>query len=161
MKKLDKITTPESYQWLQDWIKNRYPGNPYPPEPKDFFYMNKRHRQYLSKYIESVMMQVLRHEGCNPEKPKDTGRYIDKSKVVTNVLGQKRKIGTGEWTKDNNVHKGTADVRCFYNGSMNNYEVKVGKDRMSEHQKHERLRAIQNGEKFYIIKTIQDFIDTL
>lgn len=161
-RKLSKVCSEQSYIWLQDWIIEQHPRNPYPDNPMNHFYRNTTHREYLSKWIESVMVKVLRSMGADPQKAPDKGTYRNSSKVVTDALGMQRTIGSGNWTKNKSVRPGRADVTCFFNGSlgvgMYNLEVKVGNDRMSDLQIKEKQRAEANGEKYIIIKTIDDFL---
>ena len=158
-RKLSKICSEECYNWLQNWIKNLFPLNKYPLKPEDFFYKNKSHRQYLSKFIEQVIIKILKHDGNDPINAPDTGKYRDNSKIIEDVVGFKRTIGTGNWTKAANVRPGRADIKCFFKGNMYNMEVKVGKDRMSDDQKLEQTRAKKNKEIYVIIKTVDDFIN--
>lgn len=160
-RKLDSVCSKESYVWLQAWIKNEFPSMRYPLEPKDFFYKNVKHREYLSKFIESVIVKVLRSYGADPEKPNDKGKSIDTSKEFIDVVGFTRKIGGRTFIKDKNVKAGRADIKCFFNGKMYNMEVKVGKDRLSDQQKIEMQRALKNGEEYIIIKTVDDFIELI
>lgn len=159
--KLARIMTWEAHEWLCEWIKQRHPVNPYPMEPKDYFYKNTGHREYLSKFIEDVIIKVLRFKGCDPHKAPDKGKVIDNREMVTNVLGQKKIIGSKTYVKDQKVRPGRADVGCFFNGSMYNLEVKVGKDRMSYEQIKERERCEANGEKYVVIRMVDDFITIL
>jgi len=159
--KLSAVCSLQAYEWLQKWIIERHPGNPYPGEPKTYFYRNTTHRQYLSKFLESVIIKVLRYKGCSPIKANDAGTYRDTSKTVMDVLGNERKIGSGTWSKAANVARGRSDIVVFYNGDLINYEVKVKFDRMSPDQITEKKRAELNGEKYIVIKTVQDFIDTI
>lgn len=104
-------------------------------------------------------MKLLRGEGADPIKSFDKGKYIDKSRIVTDVTGGKRKIGTGEFVKSKIVQKGRADIVCFYKGEMLNLEVKVGRDKQSDAQVAEQARAERNGERYIIIKTVDDFLN--
>ena len=158
--KLSKVCSQEAYSWLQNWIKEQHPNARYNTPVKDRFYTDTTNRQYLSKWLESVIIKVLKSKGSSPIKANDAGTYRDTSKVVDNVI-HKHTIGSGHWTKAANVSPGRADIICFYNGAMCNYEVKVGKDIMSLVQKQERSRAILNGEKYYIITTVDDFLKTI
>ncbi len=157
-RKLSAVCTEYSYIWLQNWIVAQMPNNPYPMTPLQFFYSKTSHREYLSKWLESVISKVLKAKGCDVIKSADAGTYRDNSKVVTDVLGYQRKIGSGGWTKNHNVMKGRADLKTFWGGKMYNFEIKVGKDKMSEHQKAEKTRAEANGEEYIIIKNIEDFL---
>jgi hypothetical protein len=159
--KLSAICTPEAYAWLQQWIINRAPSSRYPLPPEKYFYSNTKHREYLSKFIESVIILVLRNRGADPIKAQDKGRSVDGSKVVTNVLGHERRIGGRIFVKDKNVKPGRADIRVFYGSKMLNLEIKVAHDRMSDAQKQEQQRAEANSERYVIIKTVDDFINLI
>ena len=160
-RKISKVCSEEAYDWLQKWIIDQNPNYPYPDTPMTHFYRNTIHREYLSKWIESVIVKILRSKGADPQKAPDKGQSIDKSKVVTDVLGMKRVIGSRVFVKQKGVRPGRADVTCFFNGKQYNMEIKVGNDRMSELQLIEQKRAISNGEQYIIIKTIDEFIKLL
>ncbi len=143
--KLSDICSWEGYQWLQKWVSDRHPQYPYAYEPNKYFYTNTSHREYLSKFIEDVMIKVLQGSGADPQKAPDKGRQIRKGNKMIYI-------------KQKGVKRGRADVICFFNGKMYNLEVKVGKDRMSPDQIKEQQRAESNGEEYVIIKTVDDFI---
>lgn len=156
--KFSKVMSFEAYGYVYQFAENRTKVLKM-ANPMQTFYSKTNHRQYLSKFIESVIIKMLKDIGADPVKVQDTGKYIDRSRTVTDVLGRKRTIGSGEWVKDKTVKPGRADVRCFFNGKMYNLEVKVGADRLSDAQKKEQVRAATNGEEYVIIKTIDDFLD--
>jgi len=159
--KLSKIMSFNAYKWLEHWISERHPKGSYPLPVKYYFYKNNNSREYFSKFIENVIIKVLRYEGCDPIKAPDKGRSIDMSKTVKDVTGMVRIIGSRVFVKDERVQVGRADVKCYHRGQMVNFEVKVGSDRQSEAQKAEQQRAESNGEVYLIIKTIDDFIKYL
>ncbi|MDH5570387.1 MAG: hypothetical protein OEY89_01400 [Gammaproteobacteria bacterium] len=157
--KLSQICSWEAYEWLDNWLnKEKFPNYPFKYEPKDYFYKNTKHREYLSKFIESVIIEILKHKGADPQKAPDKGRYIDKTQLVTDSIGRTRKIGGGMYVKQKGVRPGRADVQVFFKGNMWNFEVKVGKDRLSLDQLQERERALTNGERYEVIKTIDDIL---
>lgn len=155
-KKMSKICSIEAYKYLETWIKNRYPTNPYQIPVEKFFYSNTSHRQYLSKLLEDVIVKLLRAKGADPVKSYDRGKYIGE-KYGTDIIGHTVKLGT-IWAKSNHTRPGRADVTCFFGGEMLNIEVKIGKDTQSPDQKKEQLRAEANGEKYVIVKTVDDFL---
>ena len=157
-RKLSKVCNEESYKYLQEWIIKQNPNMPYPMDPMQYFYSKTNHRQYLSKWIEAVISKVLKSKGADPQKANDAGTYRDNTKIVTDIIGIQRKIGSGNWTKTSNVKPGRADITCFFKGRMLNLEVKVGNDKMSDLQKIEEIRAKNNNEEYIIIKTIEDFL---
>jgi len=78
------------------------------------------------------------------------------------VLGNERKIGSGTWVPDSRVKPGTADITCYFNGSMGlgmyNMEIKAKKDVMSDMQKKEQTRAEANNEFYIIIRDVDSFL---
>lgn len=70
----------------------------------------------------------------------------------------------GRWIEDKqqfirgNTRKGTADIHAIIKGHHVSIEVKVGKDKMSEHQHKEKARIEAAGGKYWIVKTPDDFI---
>ena len=163
--KLSDVCSLEAYNWLLDLINDQQKNQRYVFKIKDYFYHNISHRMYLSKFLESVVTSVLRARGGDPIKAADAGKYIDKSKTVTDIVGNKRTIGSGDWVKQANVRPGRADIVCYFDGALGrglyNIEVKIKGDRLSDDQKTEMMRAINNGEFYCIIKTIDDFIKLL
>jgi len=163
--KLSAICSNDSYDWLQRWIISRTPNFPYPMKPEKYFYSNTNHREYLSKFIESVMVLVLRSIGADPVKAPDKGKRIDNIEIHKDVLGHQRVNVRSTYVKDKTVREGRADVTCFFKGSlglgMYNFEIKVGRDAQSEAQKKEQERCEKNGEFYIIIKNIDDFISYL
>ena len=158
-KKMSAICSLQSYKVLEQWIKDRYPQNPYPTPPEKYFYSNTTHREYLSKLLEDIIVKMLRAKGTDPIKANDKGKYIGK-KYVTDVLGHKKETGQ-IWARSKKTRPGRADIVVFYKGKLFNFEVKIGKDRQSEEQKQEQKRAESNGEVYIIIKTVDEFLKLL
>jgi len=157
--KLSAVCSEEAYEWLQRWIIEQHPKFPYPMKPEKYFYSKTSHREYLSKFIESVIVLVLRSYGGDPIKAPDKGKRIDKTEVTTNVLGHQKVNTRSIFVRDKSVRKGRSDVVCFFKGKMYNFEVKVGQDRQSPEQIKEQNRAEWNGEIYAIIKTVDDFLN--
>jgi hypothetical protein len=162
-RKISVVCSEEAFNWLQAWIIRRYPIDKYPPEPHKHFYTNTSKRQYLSKWLEKVIVAVLEFDEWKPNKLPDAGKKIDNRKIVKDILGNQRTIGSETWVKDHRTRPGTADIICFFEGAKGigqyNMEVKVGKDKMSNVQKLEEARAIRKKEFYNIIKTLDDFLD--
>ncbi len=53
--------------------------------------------------------------------------------------------------------RGTADIHCVINGKHVSIEIKIGKDRMSEHQVKEQQRITSAGGIYIVIHTIEEF----
>jgi len=54
--------------------------------------------------------------------------------------------------------KGVADISAIINGKAWQIEVKVGRDRQSEHQKNFQQRVEQAGGVYLIVKSFDDFV---
>lgn len=91
--------------------------------------------------------------GWQSERISNMGRYIDNSKIVKDVLGQSKRIGTGKYIKGSGT-KGTADISATIKGRSVKIEVKIGKDIQSEAQKKYQ-KSIEDSGGIYII--ISDF----
>jgi hypothetical protein len=156
--KIATICTDKAYAWMQQWINFKCPNNKYPLTPEQYFYTNTSHREYLSKFIESVISLVLRDEGADVIDSSDKGQKIDTSKTYRDVLGHDRRTNESVYVKSGNVRPGRADRKAFVFGKMYNFEVKVNKDTQSDLQKKEQARAEANGEIYIIIKTVDDFM---
>ena len=104
--------------------------------------------------------------GGQAERINTTGRMLDNTKQVNDVMGINRTIGSKQYIKGTGT-VGSADIsstiRMNINGRMIGvsvkWEVKIGKDRMSEHQKKYQLE-IEGADGFYfIVKSFDDFIE--
>lgn len=96
--------------------------------------------------------------GYQAERISTTGRYIDNSKVVTDVLGNRKKIGSGKYIKGSGTN-GSADISATIKGRSIKIEVKIGKDRQSEAQ-IEYQKMIENaGGVYFIAKDFDGFIE--
>ena len=67
--------------------------------------------------------------GGQAERISNTGRYIDESRIVTDVLGNRKKIGTGKYIKGTGTN-GTADISATFKGKSIKIEIKM-KDKQS------------------------------
>lgn len=79
------------------------------------------------------IIDFINYSGGQAERISVTGRYIDNSKIVTDVIGRQRKIGSGQWIKSS-MTKGSADVSAVLNGKTIKIEVKIGRDKLSDQQ---------------------------
>ena len=152
--KLSKICSYNAYQQLWKWIEryyeSRYDNARYTSnEPTSFsnFYTKTNHREYYSKFIENMIVFILRKEGLIAKKVETTG---------TNI---KTKTGKEVYVKTRNkINKGEPDIFSLIAGKATYFEVKVSKDRLSKDQK-EFIKKIENsGGVVHIIKTVDDFM---
>jgi hypothetical protein len=118
------------------------------PQPK---YTDKKANGLTKMIIE--FLQLMEHQA---ERISTTGRYIDNSKIVSDVLGHKKQIGSGEWIKSTST-KGSADISATINGRSVKIEVKIGKDVQSAAQIDYMIAINKAGGVYVIAKDFDQF----
>ena len=122
-------------------------------------------RDYLSATIEGVIMTYYNLiQGYEAVKPRDKGRYIDKSYTAIDVIGRTKHIKDGVFIRQKDVMPGMADIKVekIIPGGFRQVmwiEVKVGKDRQSDEQKAFEALCKERGERYRIVKSVDDFLD--
>ena len=96
--------------------------------------------------------------GYQAERISTTGRYVDNSKIVTDVLGNQKKIGSGKYIKGTGTN-GSADISATIKGKSIKIEVKIGKDKQSEAQIKYQQMIERAGGIYFIAKNFNDFYD--
>jgi hypothetical protein len=134
--------------------KERYPSMPDHaiPQPK---YSDK-----TANGLTRCIIDYLTLSGHFAERVNSMGRMIDGRKTYTDVIGQKKTIGSMKYIPSTG-HVGTADIHSEINVNINGnkipiavkWEVKIGKDRQSEYQKTYESKV----GNYFIVKTFDDF----
>jgi hypothetical protein len=107
--------------------------------------------------LTSCVIDFINYSGYQAERINTTGRMLNNKKVITDVVGFKRKIGTDKWIKGTGT-KGSADISSTIKGKSVKIEIKFDKDRQSEAQK-DYQKAIENaGGTYIIVRNFDDFI---
>jgi hypothetical protein len=117
-----------------------------------------------TKYIDTTangltkcVIDYINFSGGQAERISNTGRYIDDSKIVTDVLGNRKKIGTGKYIKGTGTN-GTADISATFKGKSIKIEIKM-KDKQSEAQKEYQQAIERAGGIYFICHTFDEFLD--
>jgi len=108
--------------------------------------------------LTTAVITFIKLKGGQAERISNMGRYIDNSKIFTDVIGRTRKIGTGKYIKGSGT-KGTADISATINGRSVKIEIKIGADRQSEAQKKYQADVERAGGIYLIAKTWEGFIN--
>jgi len=108
--------------------------------------------------LTKTICKFISYIGGQAERISNQGQYRDNTKVVTDVLGRKRTIGSGTWTKGQGTN-GTADISAIYRGKSYKIEVKIGKDRMSQAQLRYKQDVERAGAIYIIARNFDDFIN--
>lgn len=146
---------PEGLKQLKDlalaFSRTKYPT--FPDYARTIPSYNDRTANGLTKCI----IDFLNFSGHQAERISSTGRYLDQSKVVTDILGNKKRIGTGKWIPGTGTN-GTADISATIWGRSVKIEVKIN-DRQSEEQQRYQLHIERSGGKYWLCKTFDEFLD--
>jgi len=104
------------------------------------------------------ILAFLKLSGHQAEQIHTTGRPIDKRKTFTDVLGNRRQIGSITWIPTTGT-RGSADISATIYGASVKIELKIGRDKQSEAQKHYQ-RAVETAGGYYVIAhSFQEFFD--
>jgi hypothetical protein len=107
--------------------------------------------------LTKMVIDWITLNGGQAERISNMGRYIDSSKVVTNVLGQRIKIGSGKFIPGAGTN-GTADISAIIKGKSVKIEIKM-KDKQSEAQKKYQESVEMAGGIYYIVRSFDDFME--
>lgn len=107
--------------------------------------------------LTKAIIKFINLSGQQAERINTQGRMIDKTKIVKDVLGHRRTIGSVEWQKGTGT-RGSADISATVNGMSVKIEVKIGRDKMSEYQEKYQEHITKAGGIYIVAKTFEDFL---
>jgi hypothetical protein len=107
--------------------------------------------------LTKAIIDFLKFSGWQAERISVTGRRIDNTKIVKNVLGQKHRIGSVDWIKSS-MQPGTADISATIKGRSVKIEVKINKDKQSQKQIIYQQQIETAGGIYWIVRNFDDFI---
>jgi hypothetical protein len=140
-------------------LKQSIDAKKYPNMPLDYIPLFK-YTDKTANGLTRCIIDYLTLHGYQAERISTTGRMVDNTKNYTNVLGITKQIGSKKWIKGSGT-KGSADISATIKGKSVKIEVKIGKDRQSEHQKAYQ-QSIENSGGLYLIATsFEQFINNI
>jgi hypothetical protein len=106
-----------------------------------------------------MVIDWLQFSGHQAERIAVTGRYMDTSIVVTDILGSQRRIGSGRWIPPT-MTPGTADISSTINGRSVKIEIKckATHDRQSDAQKKYQSDVEMAGGVYVITRDFEGFM---
>jgi len=122
------------------------------------FLAPRRYRDDTANGLMKCILDFLKLKGHQAERISCTGRYVDNSKVVSDVTDAKRRIGSKKWIPTS-MQRGTADISAIINGYSVKIEVKIGKDFQSEAQKQYQQQVKKAGGIYLITSNFEVFLD--
>ena len=144
---------PDAIRELEDAVfevkKQKYPNVPY--------LIKHQYSDKTANDLTRAIIDFVRLRGGQAERINTMGRPIDRRKVYQDALGLTRTIGSIEWVKGTGTN-GSADIAATIAGRSVKIEVKIGKDRQSEHQKKYQQDVERAGGIYYIAKDFTSFV---
>jgi len=131
--------------------KVKYPNMP------EYARCTKSYNDRTANGLTRCIIDFLNFSDHQAERINSTGRPIDNTKVITDVLGSQRRIGSMKWIPGSG-QKGTADISATINGRSVKIEVKI-KDRQSEDQKKYEQAVIRAGGLYWICRSFEEFMN--
>lgn len=125
--------------------------------PSDYVVKTK-YSDKTANGLTKAIVKWINLNGYQAERISTTGRWIDNSKIVTDVLGNRKKIGSGKYIKGSGT-KGSADISATIKGKSIKIEVKIAKDKQSEAQKEYQQAIERAGGIYFIAKDFNSFFD--
>lgn len=133
-------------------IKRKCPNNPY---PESFV---PKYKENNANSLTRAIIKFLQLHGHQAERISVTGRRIDKRKIVYDVLGHARQVGSVEWIKSS-MQPGTADISATIRGRSVKIEVKVGRDKQREAQVLYQQQIERAGGVYMIATSLDQFME--
>lgn len=103
-----------------------------------------------------AIIDYLRFSGCQAERINCTGRPVDQTKIVTDVVGNMRQIGSMKWLPTSG-QRGTSDLSAVIRGRAVKIEVKM-KDRQSVFQKQYQAQVERAGGLYWLVRSFEEFM---
>jgi len=142
------------FQLRQLYLTKHYEKLPSIPE---YARCTPLYQQRTSNGLTRCVLDWLRLSGHQAERISNTGRLIDGTKVVTNCLGFKHRIGSVHYIKGSGTN-GTAEVSSTIAGRSVKIEIKLGADRQSAAQRRYQADVERSGGVYLIVHDFQSFL---
>jgi len=136
-------------QLANDEARRKHPDMP--------FLAPRLYRDNTANSLTKAIIDFLRLSGWQAERINCTGRPIDQSKVITDVLGDSRRIGSVKWLPTSG-QKGTADISAVIQGRAVKIEIKM-RDRQSEDQKAYQTSVERAGGLYWLVRSFDEFMN--
>ncbi|MDF4204023.1 hypothetical protein PXD56_13705 [Maribacter sp. SA7] len=131
----------------------KYPNIPSYAVPKT------KYTDKTSNGLTKCVIHWIEYNGFQAERINSTGRQIDNTKIVTDVLGRTRTIGSKIWIKGTG-QTGTADISATILGRSVKIEIKCkakGDNYQSHGQMEYQKKIERSGGIYIIVRTFDDF----
>lgn len=155
-KKLDKIGHTKKAIALLVVLAYEHKLQKYPSLPKHAI-PKPKYSDKTANGLTRCIIDFLKLKGWQAERISIQGRYIDRRKIVKNVLGQSVQIGSAEWIPSS-MQVGAGDISATIRGFSVKVEVKM-RDKQSEAQRIYQSQVERAGGTYLIARNFQGFYD--
>lgn len=157
---------------MQDW-KKRYREAHYqwclkhrPAVVKDghYTFFGMPQGIYKAKGLKEICCNFCKWTGHHLEPTNNVGIPIDNRRILTDIVGRQKQIGSLEWQRSG-MTRGTTDCKGHIKPTRNKYpvpiyiEIKAGSDYMREDQKAYKEMVTNTGAFHCIVKIPEDFFE--
>ena len=149
---MKNLTISKLIELKRKQLRSEYPNIP------DHAVPTPKYTDKTANKLTKCVVDFINLSGGQAERISNTGRYVDERVKYKDTLGHTKVIGSGKWIKGSGT-LGTADISAVINGRSVKIEVKIGKDRQSEHQKKYQQSIERAGGLYWIVKTFDDFYE--
>ena len=150
-----KTIKSEGIKFLKD-LALAYSRTKYPTLP-EYARTIKPYSDRTANGLTKCILDWLKFSGHQAERISCTGRYLDRSIVVSDVTGAKRRIGSGQWIPSSGM-VGTADISATIYGKSVKIEVKKN-DQQSAKQILYQDQVTRAGGLYWICRTFDEFLE--
>lgn len=131
----------------------KYPNIPSYAVPKP------KYTDKTSNGLTKCVIHWIEFNDFQAERINSTGRQIDNTKTVTDVIGRRRTIGSKKWIKGTG-QTGTADISATILGRSVKIEIKckaTGDNVQSTDQKKYQAKIEKSGGIYLLVRTFEQF----
>lgn len=126
-----------------------------PNFPKEYLVRTK-FSDTTANGLTKAVVTFLNLKGHRADRISSSGRYIDDSKIVTDVTGAQRVLGKGKWIKGQ-TRKGYSDINSTIFGFSVQIEIKM-KDKVSKEQIAFAEAERKAGGQYWVVRSFEEFI---
>lgn len=126
------------------------------PDLPEYARCTRNYTDKTANGLAKCIIDYLNFSGHQAERINSTGRPIDNTKIVRDVLGTQRRIGSMKWIPGTGT-KGTADISATIRGKSVKIEVKM-KDRQSKDQKKYQVQIERAGGLYWLVRSFEEFL---
>lgn len=150
-----KVSKSDGLKRLKD-LALAYSRSKHPTLPESARYVEP-YSDRTANGLTKCILHYLKFSGHQAERISCTGRYLDRSKIVSDVTGARRRIGSGQWIPSSG-QPGTADISATIYGRSVKIEVKKN-DQQSERQILYQEQVTRAGGLYWICRTFDEFLE--